>query len=81
MYLLTSDIVAEHVLELLRDASEARRSAGARRADPARRPGVARRLIARVACALSSATDAAASWSDPAIDVRPSSRVIPRSVR
>lgn len=77
MYLLTSAIVAEHILELMREASEARL---ARVTRGAARPGIARRLVARVARTVSSAAAAVAAWSDPATDFRhahPATRIDP----
>ncbi len=71
MYLHTSWIVAEHLLELQREADEARLAAAARRAGTTPPTGLARRLVARVALAVSATAAAVAAWSDPTIDRRP----------
>lgn len=75
MYLLHAAIVADRLAAFAREAEDDRRLYAARRAerrhaDDDARPGLARRLVARLALALSNATARLATWSDPTI--RPS---------
>jgi hypothetical protein len=79
MYLLHAAIVADRLAALVREADNDRLVKAARlnqlqHTNSESRPGLARRLVARVALALSNATARLATWSDPTI--RPTSDLV-----